>query len=239
MELHGNPIASIMFIAFCLCNLDINKNWLPSGSLSLSLSPWAYGMDVTTMSVERAHAQKTDTRSSYNVYLKLFLSSHSHTASRVWRREKRTWPKFERKLRKLNYEIKENNTQLHINLLRNTGAAAAAAADSADQPNQACLKVLHFLSSSWLVSIHCVHSHTFLSLFDFLFFRCSILCCCYKVFFYSFIFLSYQYFFPEHITSNDNSTPKVLGRLFFVVAWYFVLAHFKPSLLLSGLLLLL
>lgn len=169
------------------------------------------------MSVERAHAQKTDTRSSYNVYLKLFLSSHSHAASRVWRREKRTWPKFERKLRKLNYEIKENNTQQHINLLRNTGAAAAAA-DSADQPNQACLKVLHFLSSSWLVSIHCVHSHTFLSLFDFLFFRCSILCCSYKVFFIHSFFSLTNTFFPSTSPATTTAHQRFWVDFFFVVA---------------------
>lgn len=151
------------------------------------------------------HAQKRTQTAT--MFLK-FLSSHIHAA--VWR-EARTWPKFEGKPRKLNYEIKENNTQLHINLLRNTVAAAA----STDQPSQACLKVFHFLSSSLLFPFI---AYTFSSLFDFLFFRCSILCyffnAVYKVFFSLFTLSSKYFFFPSTSTTIITTTTRGFGSIF-------------------------
>lgn len=124
-------------------------------------------------------------------------------------------PKFEGKLRKLNYEIKQHSAaHTHINLLRNTEAAAPAPAPTnqpSDRTSQACLKVFHFLSSSLL--LFSFIAYTFSNLSDFLFFRRSIL---------GYVFISTMFtkfffiLFPNELFFlPSSSTTEVLGRVLF------------------------
>lgn len=169
MALQANPIASIKFIASCsFCNLDINKIWLKQTRHGCGRTLTAYpGICVLYSGPE-------------------FLSSHSHTSVK----KRRTRPRnVEGKIRKLNYEMKGNNSSTLIYCV-------------ALKPNQVSLKVFNFCHHCCSIIINGVY--IFRSwLFVFLFNRVVV-------------FSLLKVFFLSHLRSFFRAHHCALGRLFCV-----------------------